>query len=307
MTSIHELTAVRPPRDSCLTVGVFDGVHLGHQHLLRALVKEGVESHLSTGVITFQNHPMEVLVPGTLVPSITTIEKQVALIQELGIDFVIPITFTSEISKMKAKEFVLDLQNNLRMKKLIIGPDFALGHRRDGTPEILHDMGEASGFSVITVEPFLLDKNAVNSTAIRNAITKGDIRIATSLLGRLFTLDGKVVNGDGRGGNLLNHPTANLEVGSNLVIPGDGIYATWAYFQGERYRAATSIGVRPTFGSDRHTVESFILDYTGNLYGQSMKLEFVEYLREQVTFQHIKDLKEQIHIDVKQIRRLLKN
>jgi riboflavin kinase/FMN adenylyltransferase len=286
---------------------VFDGVHLGHQHLLRALVKEGVESHLSTGVITFQNHPMEVLVPGTLVPSITTIEKQVALIQELGIDFVIPITFTSEISKMKAKEFVLDLQNNLRMKKLIIGPDFALGHRRDGTPEILHDMGEASGFSVITVEPFLLDKNAVNSTAIRNAITKGDIRIATSLLGRLFTLDGKVVNGDGRGGNLLNHPTANLEVGSNLVIPGDGIYATWAYFQGERYRAATSIGVRPTFGSDRHTVESFILDYTGNLYGQSMKLEFVEYLREQVTFQHIKDLKEQIHIDVKQIRRLLKN
>jgi riboflavin kinase/FMN adenylyltransferase len=225
---------------------VFDGVHLGHQHLLRALVKEGVESHLSTGVITFQNHPMEVLVPGTLVPSITTIEKQVALIQELGIDFVIPITFTSEISKMKAKEFVLDLQNNLRMKKLIIGPDFALGHRRDGTPEILHDMGEASGFSVITVEPFLLDKNAVNSTAIRNAITKGDIRIATSLLGRLFTLDGKVVNGDGRGGNLLNHPTANLEVGSNLVIPGDGIYATWAYFQGERYRAATSIGVRPT-------------------------------------------------------------
>ena len=297
MTSIHELTAVRPPRDSCLTVGVFDGVHLGHQHLLRALVKEGVESHLSTGVITFQNHPMEVLVPGTLVPSITTIKKQVELIQELGIDFVIPTTFTSEISKMKAKEFVLNLQNNLRMKKLIIGPDFALGHRRDGTPKILHDMGKTSGFSVITVEPFLLDKKVVNSTAIRNTITKGEIRIATSLLGRLFTLDGKVVNGDCRGGSLLNHPTANLENDSNLVIPRDGIYATWA----------TSSGVRPTFGSDRHTIESFILDYSGNLYGQSMQLEFVEYLREQVTFQNIKDLKEQMQIDVEQIRRLLKN
>lgn len=307
MTSIHELAAVKPLRDSCLTVGVFDGVHLGHQHLLRSLVKEGVKSHLSTGVITFQNHPMEILVPGTLVPSITTIGKQVELIQELGVDFVIPTTFTSEISKMTAKEFILELQNNLRMKKLVIGPDFALGHRRNGTSEILRDMGEVSGFSVITVEPFLLDKKAVNSTAIRNAITKGEIRIATSLLGRLFTLDGKVVNGDGRGGSLLNHPTANLEVDSNLVIPGDGIYATWAYFQGRRYRAATSIGVRPTFGSDRHTVESFILDYNGNLYGQSMQLEFVEYLREQVTFQNIKDLKEQMHIDVEQIRRLLKN
>ena len=305
MALLHELAASTPPRDSYLTVGVFGGVHLGHQHLFAALVKEAARADCLAGVVTFRNHPSTVLVPGTVVPAITTVEEQVRFINELSIDFVVPATFTLEISKMTAQEFVSLLQRHLRMRGLVVGPDFALGHRREGTPEVLKELGRKRGFSVSVVESFTLDGHIVNSTAIRTALAQGDVQAASSLLGRPFTLEGTVVRGDQRGGSVLNYPTANVQAASGMMVPGDGIYATWAHFGGRRYKAATSIGVRPTFGSNERTVEAFILDYHGDLYNKSMRLEFIHHLRDEVEFESVERLKEQMDRDVEQVRQVL--
>jgi len=246
-----------------------------------------------------------VLDPGTVIPAITDAEEQVRLIRELGIDFVVPATFTLEVSKMTAEEFVSLLQRYLRMRGLVVGPDFALGHHREGTPEVIRKLGKKRGFSVAVVEPFTLDGHIVSSTAIRRALAQRDVLAASSLLGRPFTLEGTVVRGDQRGGSVLDYPTANVQAASGMMVPGDGIYATWAYFGGQRYRAATSIGIRPTFGSNERTVEAFILDYHGDLYNRSMKLEFIHYLRDEVKFESVERLKEQIDRDVEQVRQLL--
>lgn len=305
MAPLEELAAATPPRDSYITVGVFDGVHLGHQHLFAILVSEAAQAGCLTGVVTFRNHPGTVLVPGTVIPAITTVEEQAGLIQELGIDFMVPATFTLEVSKMTADEFVSLLQRHLRMRGLVVGPDFALGHHREGTLEVLRALGKKLGFSVTAVEPFSFDGHTASSTAIRTALTQGDVGIAASLLGRPFTLEGMVVHGDQRGGSVLDYPTANVQADSGMIIPGDGIYATWAYFGGQRYKAATSIGVRPTFGSNERTVEAFLLDYHGDLYNKSMKLEFVRYLRAEVAFESVERLKEQMDRDVEQVRQVL--
>ena len=305
MAPLDELAAATPPRDSYITVGVFDGVHLGHQHLFAALVREAALADCLAGVVTFRNHPGAVLVPGTVIPAITTVEEQASLIQEMGIDFVVPATFTLEVSKMTADEFVSLLQRHLRMRGLVVGPDFALGHHREGTPEVLKKLGEKLEFSVATVEPFTLDGHTVNSTAIRTALAQGDVGTAASLLGRPFTFEGTVVRGDQRGGSVLHYPTANVQADSGMMVPSDGIYATWAHFRGQRHKAATSIGVRPTFGSNERTVEAFVLDYHGNLYDKSMKLEFVRYLRAEVAFESVEMLKEQMDRDVEQVRQVL--
>ena len=305
MAPLEELAAATPARDSYITVGVFDGVHLGHRHLFAALVHEAARADCLAGVLTFRNHPVTVLVPGTVIPAITTVEEQAGLIHELGIDFVVPATFTLEVSKMTAEEFVSLLQRHLRMRGLVVGPDFALGHHREGTPEVLRALGKRLGFSVAVVDPFTLDGLTVNSTAIRTALAQGDVRTAASLLGRPFTLEGTVVRGDQRGGSVLGYPTANVQADSGMMVPGDGIYATWAHFGGQRHKAATSIGVRPTFGTNERTVEPFILDYHGDLYDTSMKLEFVRYLRAEVAFESIERLKEQMDRDVEQARQAL--
>ncbi|MCZ6614215.1 MAG: bifunctional riboflavin kinase/FAD synthetase [Chloroflexi bacterium] len=305
MAPLDELAAATPPRDSYITVGVFDGVHLGHRHLFDALVGEAAKAGCLAGVVTFRNHPGTVLVPGTVVPAITTVEEQVRFINEMGIDFVVPTTFTLEVSKMTAAEFVSLLQRHLRMRGLVVGPDFALGHHREGTPEVLKELGRKRGFSVSVVEPFTLDGHIVNSTAIRTALAQGDVQTAFSLLGRPYILEGTVVHGDQRGGSVLDYPTANVQAASGMMVPGDGIYATWAHFGGQRYKAATSIGVRPTFGSNERTVEAFILDYHGDLYNKGMKLEFVRYLRAEVAFESVEKLKEQMDRDVEQVRQVL--
>ena len=196
------------------------------------------------------------------------------------------------------------LHKHLRMRCMVIGPDFALGHRRQGTPEVLKELGERLGFSVTVAEPFTYESERVSSTTIRSALAQGDIQTAVALLGRRFTLEGRVVRGKGRGTNL-GYPTANIEAGSGIVVPGDGIYATWAYIGGRRYKAASSIGVRPTFGAGQRTVEAFVLDFTGDLYNKAVRLEFVQRLRDEVAFGSAEELQKQISLDVEQVRRVL--
>ncbi|MFH1140773.1 MAG: bifunctional riboflavin kinase/FAD synthetase [Chloroflexota bacterium] len=301
----EELARVKPPGETFLTVGVFDGVHRGHRHLLELLKRQAVRAGCVPGVVTFCNHPVTVLGPDAPVRLITTVEERVRLLQEMGIETVVPITFTLEVSRVTAREFVAMLQRYLRMRGMVVGPDFGLGHNREGTPQVLRALGRELGFTVTVARPYEDGGVRVSSTATRNALAQGDVATASRFLERSYALVGEVVHGEGRGGSLLGYPTANVAVDHSLLLPGDGIYATWFYVDQQRYKAATSIGVRPTFGSGERTVEAFLLDFRGDLYQKTVRLEFVERLRDEVAFDTAEALKRQMDIDVEETRRIL--
>ena len=293
-----------PPSGTVVTIGIFDGVHLGHQHLLKQLTEAAKKAGLLSLVLTFRNHPLSVLSPSVTLKYITDLDTRVALLTKFGIDQVVCVDFTLALSLMKASEFVSMLVKDLRMKGLVVGPDFALGHRREGDVDTLRRLGVEVGFWVETVAPFSLAEVPIKSSAIREMLNQGQIEMVSQMLSRPFSLTGEVVAGERRGRDL-GFPTANLSPTSDLALPGDGIYATWATVGGQRYQSATSIGVRPTFGGGRRLVECFLIDFDGDLYGRQLTLEFAQRLREELAFPSAEALVEQMKRDVEQSRAIL--
>ena len=304
MTVHEELAKASPPGDTALTIGTFDGVHLGHQHLLQRLRAAAADRGLLALALTFRNHPRNVLNPEAKLQHVTTLEDRLALIRDQGVDQVVALDFTKELSLIKAPDFVALLRDSLRMKGLVVGPDFALGHRREGDVPTLRSLGAEMGFWVEAVEPLQLGSSVIRSSEMRGLIVQGNVEEAAHLMGRLYSLTGTVVEGDRRG-RLLGFPTANLDLDPGLVVPADGIYATWAIVESRRYQAATGIGVRPTFGSGQRTVEAFILDFEGDIYGKALTLEFASRLRDEQAFSTAEALIEQMKVDVEQSRDVL--
>ncbi len=298
------MAQAKSPRDTVLTIGTFDGVHLGHQRLLQHLKSLAESKDLLPGVLTFQNHPRIVLNPGAKLQYISALEERLALIRDSGIDLVIAVDFTKELSSIKSRDFVALLCDQLKMKGLVVGPDFALGHQREGNIQVLKQLGAEMDFWVEPLEAVQIGTNAIKSNSIRNLISQGDVENTASMLGRWFSLTGTVVKGDQRG-RTLGFPTANLSLEPRLVIPADGIYATWVIVDGQRHQAATSIGVRPTFEIHGRTVEAFIMDFDGDLYGKSLTLEFTRRLREELAFSSVEALIDQMKLDVEQAREIL--
>ncbi len=290
------LGSLAPDSDTVLTLGVFDGVHMGHRHLLRRLVQLSGPSLLPT-VLTFSNHPATVLRPGTQVAYLTTLDQKVQLLRDQGVELVITLDFTPELAMMGARDFVATLVDSLRMRGLVLGPDTALGRNREGDYEFLRRQGEDLGFWMEPVEPFLAEGVPVKSRRIRDDIARGDVETGAALLNRKYSVGGQVVVGDRRG-NQLGFPTANLDIDDRLMLPGDGIYATWAVIDGVRYPSATSIGVRPTFGLTERLVEVYVIDFDQDLYGQWVSVEFVVKLRDQENFSSVEELVRQIEQDV---------
>ena len=221
-------------------------------------------------------------------------------------DLVVPVDFTRELSLLKAREFVSLLSETLKMKGIVAGPDFALGHRREGDIPTLTRLGEEIGFWVETVDHVRTDQTGVSSNSLRSVIAEGDVQKAAEMLGRWYSLTGLVVGGERRG-KLLGYPTANLSVEADIIIPADGIYAAWANVDGRRYKAACNIGVRPTFGEGRRTVEAFLLDFDGDLYGRLLTLEFAGRLRDEEAFPTVDALVEQMRQDIDRTRAVLSN
>jgi riboflavin kinase/FMN adenylyltransferase len=295
------------------TIGVFDGVHRGHQHLLARLRDEAQRRGWRSAVVVFRNSPQQVLRPQEPeVPCLTGPEERVRLLRQQGVDLVTPLTFDLELSSLRAEAFLAMLKEALDLRGLVMGPWFALGHGREvHTLPALQEIGERMGFTVQGVEPLDVDGHPVSSTAVREALARGEVDHTARLLGRPFTLPGRVVRGEGRG-RVLGFPTANLEVDAALAIPANGVYATWASVlgtgvkeqgsrtagEGSRYASATSIGVRPTFGPGPRTVETHLLDYSGDLYGQEVRLEFASRLREERCFENQETLVAQMRQDV---------
>jgi riboflavin kinase/FMN adenylyltransferase len=302
---VSELSSVKPLRDTLLAVGVFDGVHLGHKHLLGKLTQQAAGSDLLSGVVTFNRNPKAVLSHRAKLARLTTVEERVSLIKSLGVDLVVPITFTTEVAAISARDFVTHLKRYLRMKGLVIGPNFALGHRREGNVEVLQSLGQELGFTVDVVKPLMVEGSLVSSTVVREALSHGNMALANKLLGRYFKLSGPVMGGVERG-HELGFPTANIDVDSEQALPHDGVYATLAYIGDKIYQSVTNIGKRPTFGAGERSVEVFILDFDRDIYGENLTIELVEHLRNEIKFASPEELIEQIGKDVEQARALLK-
>ncbi|UCC59687.1 MAG: bifunctional riboflavin kinase/FAD synthetase [Dehalococcoidia bacterium] len=301
---VSELENYKPERGTLLTVGVFDGVHLGHRQLIERLTSKAAQRNLLSGVVTFVYHPKAVLSPKTMLARLTTLEQRTTLLKSLGVDLVIPLTFNKEFAALTAREFVTLLQMHLLMRGLVIGPDFAMGRGREGNAASLTALGHELGFTVEVVEPMTLDGSIVSSTAIRGALSQGDMRTASKLLGRHFRLSGHVVGGTERG-HALGYPTANIKVDPDQALPSDGVYATLAFLGDRSYKSVTNIGVRPTFDGGERTIEVFLMDFDGDIYGSELSIELADYLRGEVKFTSPQDLSEQIARDVEQAKSIL--
>jgi riboflavin kinase/FMN adenylyltransferase len=300
MSFRQRLARVAPDRETVVTVGVFDGVHLGHRHLLRRMGELAGADKLPA-VITFSNRPITVLRPGTEVKYLTTPEQRSDLLRQAGVGLVVCLEFTRELSELSAKDFAGLLVDSLKMKGLVLGPDTALGHNREGDLDHMTSLGRGLGFWVETLEPLAEGGSPVKSRNIREAVSQGDIAVCNQLLGRRFSLSGEVVVGN-RQGRKLGFPTANLACPPDLLLPADAIYAAWAIIDGTPHLSATSIGIRPTFGLTQRVVEVHVLDFDGDLYGKEIQVEFVARLRGQEKFQDIDQLAAQIQRDVDQAR-----
>lgn len=293
-----ELARFSSPQETLLSIGVFDGVHLGHRYLISQLVAEAKKRHLHSAVVTFKEHPRKLLAPKTFLPNLTTLVERERLLKQEGVDVVIAISFTRELANLPATDFVALLQQHLKMRGLVVGYDFALGKNRQGDTQFLQKLGEKEDFTVTVVPHIKSNGETISSTAIRQAMADGDMEKVTRLLGHPFSLQGKVTPGDQRGAGL-GFPTANFNLDPNQALPPDGVYATWAYVNGGRYQALTNIGKRPTFGENERNVETFILDYDKELYGKDLRIELVARLRDEKKFETPEDLKKQIADDVK--------
>jgi riboflavin kinase/FMN adenylyltransferase len=291
--------------DSWLTIGVFDGVHRGHQQLVSRLVSGAHDEGTAAIVLTFAPHPALIL-GGREIRCLTTAAERADLLARLGVDALITEPFTRELSRVSAEDFVRRLKERLGLRHLLIGYDFALGNGREGNSSRLKEIGRELGFVVEVVEAMGDDSGVFSSTEIRKLVFLGQVAEAAHLLGHAYALSGTVVHGDGRG-HRINVPTANLAYPPEKVIPANGIYACWARLPAGVYRAAVNIGINPTFTPDKPTpsVEAHLLDFAGEIYGQTMRLDFVARLRDEIRFGSVDALVQQIQTDVGQVRKLL--
>lgn len=301
-----ELSVGRPAGPVAATFGVFDGVHLGHKHLMSTLIDAAAQRGMTPVVVTLANHPLSVLRPALPVVLLSSLKERIDLLHGAGVAHVIPITFTVELSHLSPEEFMRALCDCLGVRHMVVGPDFAVGQDREGTLPVLESLGTVLGYSLEVASHYELDGMSVRSSAVRKALAKGDLATVEHYLGRRFSLDGPVIEGEGRGGGLLGFPTINVGTGPLQALPSDGVYATWVEVDGERYASATSVGIKPTFHDEApRVVESFILDYDGNLYGRPVRVEFVARLRDQEKFDDVDALIEQMTRDVEETRALL--
>jgi riboflavin kinase/FMN adenylyltransferase len=289
-----------------VTVGVFDGVHKGHIYLFSHLLRRARSLDLAAGAVTLYPDPVRVLHPNRPFYYLTSLEERIELLHGTGIDFVAPLTFTSELAELEPAGFVKMLYEEAGMRLLLMGPDNAFGRNREGSPERMRELGEAIGFSVeVLPEPLVASERPVHSTAIREALVEGNLRLVEDMLGRPYAIRGPVIRGEQRGRDL-GFPTANIGVTPDRALPAYGVYATWAYLGEARYPSATDIGMRPHFGGDFVSVETYIMDFDGDIYGQTLKIELVERISAEVKFETLDQLKAKIADDVAKAREILK-
>jgi len=288
-----------------LTVGSFDGIHLGHQRLIRQSIARARALSYTAGLVTFAPHPATVLYPEQAPQILTSRQVKLDLLRAEGLDLVALLLFTGRLRDTSPRDFVQALCDKLHMRELWVGPDFALGRDRSGDLAALKALESPLGFAVRQVAYVTRDGRRISSSQIRALLAGGRVAEAAELLGRWYNLRGRVVHGK-KLGRKLGFPTANLQVCPECLVPAYGVYASTVTVNGVQYGAATNVGVRPSVDDGAPSVEAYILDYDQDLYGHELEIAFVRFLRPEMRFENVQDLIDQMRQDVDQTRRVLK-
>ncbi len=303
ISSANEVAA--PSGHVCAAIGMFDGVHLGHQQVLRQAVTDAHQHEATSLCVTFDRHPATAIAPERAPRLIQSLPQRLHAIESLGVDATLLLKFDEPMSRITAKDFAHNLHRDLvEIKSLCVGAMFAFGHNREGNVDLLKQLGQELDFTVHGLASVALNGKTISSSSIRQAIKAGDFDAATQMLGREHALAGKVIRGDGRGREL-GFPTANLDI-TGLCIPPSGVYAAHVRVEGQTHRAAVNIGLRPTVKEPepRLHIEAHILDFEGDLYDEELEITFVEKLRDEEKFDSLEALKEGIAKDVDDVRKL---
>lgn len=301
--SIDEI--IKPENGACVTIGNFDGVHKGHQKLICSTCQKAKANGLASVVVTFDPHPLRVLVNSKTPPFITLTSQKIELIAQHKPDIILALNFTREIAALSPEEFIKRfLIDPLGMKEMVVGYDYALGKGRSGNYEILADLGRKYGYGIERLDPVIIKDAVVSSSRIRDLVTEGNVWDVRPLLGRFYQVRGEVVHGMNRGGRLLGFPTANIKLEDEL-FPKKGVYAIRVEVDGMVRPGVANIGKNPTFGNEALSVEAHILDFSDDLYGKHIRVHFIQRIRSERKFNGLDELKERISIDIELAKSIL--
>ncbi len=284
-----------------LAIGVFDGMHLGHRALVARLARGAREDHAIAVAATFDPLPIHVLAPGAPASALSDVSDRVRLLREAGAEGIVVFRFDSTFAKISADEFLDRVRAAGDVRRIVVGPDFHFGRRAEGDVEMLRARGKRDGFVPDVMTPIESDGAIVSSTRIRNLLLAGDVEGAARLLGRPYGVRGRVMHGAKRG-RALGFPTINLALPNERLLPRDGIYAVWAEMGEGRFKAAATLGVRPTVGGGERVLEAYLLDFSGDLFADEVEVAFVKRLRDEIAFASPADLSAQIARDVEETK-----
>ncbi len=310
MTEVSRSLDEVPAGPSVATIGFFDGVHRGHRRIIDRAIDGAAGRGVRSVAVTFDRHPMEVVRPGSQPSLLMTLERRVRTLAGTGVDHVLVLPFTEELSRLSPEDFAQRvLVEALEAEEVVVGGNFRFGHKAAGGTETLRALGERWGFDGVPVDLLEMDGVAISSTEIRDRIGVGDVEWARRALGRPYALDGTVVRGEGRGREI-GVPTANVEVPDRMCFPAHGIYAGYVRLdegRGDPLPAATNVGTRPTFGGETVTVEAHLLDFEGDLYGLHVSVSFTHRLRDEERFDSVDELVSAMRADIEQVAGLLRS
>ena len=291
--------------NTVITIGNFDGLHLGHQKIIQTVLQESEDINGTSMVVTFDPHPMKILAPEREIKLLTTPKERERLIRTMGIHVLLCITFNEEFSQLMPDDFIGDiLVKKINAKKVIVGQNYAFGKARKGTTELLRRRGRKYGFNVKVVRHAKFNGEVVSSSKIRSFLSKGEVFEASTFLGRAYTIEGNVIKGAGRGEKLLHIPTANITT-PNELVPKEGVYAVKIGIKNDFFDGVANIGKKPTFGDAVTSYEVHIFNYTGNLLGEHLRIHFIDWIRDQRSFPDALSLERQIRNDIEHAGEIL--
>ncbi|MEI8215664.1 MAG: bifunctional riboflavin kinase/FAD synthetase [Eubacteriales bacterium] len=297
MKVFKSISEVENIGDTVIALGNFDGLHKGHQELINRTVKSAKIANLKSAVFTFSNHPKNVMAGRPIIKNILSWNDKVSIIRSYGVDYLISVPFDYEMQNMDPHDFIMNvLVDKLKMKEAYCGFNFKFGHFAKGNAELLMKVGLEKDFGIHILEPIRIDNIVVSSSYIRELISEGRIDECEKYLGRYYSIGGTVVTGN-KIGRTIGFPTSNIIIDEGMVTPANGVYVTYCTFNGVRFKSITNVGIKPTIGDNKYTIETHIFNFDYNIYGKEIKVEFLKKLRDELKFSSLDELRDQISKD----------
>jgi len=297
MKIFNSIDEIQIPEETVAALGNFDGLHIGHQELIRRAVRSAKIAGLKSAVFTFSNHPKNVIGGRLVIRNILSWEDKVALIKSFGVDYLVSIPFDRHMLKMEPEDFIEQiLMGKLNMREAYCGFNFRFGHMARGNPELLMKVGLQENFGIHVLEPIKIDGTIVSSSLMRELISQGRVAECEKFLGRYYSIKGTVVTGN-KIGRTIGFPTSNIILDEGMVTPANGVYVTYCIYNNVRYKGVTNVGIKPTIGDNKHTIETHIFDFNYDIYGKDIRVEFLMKLRDEMKFASVDELAAQIAKD----------